>query len=283
MNKLTIKGLPPVEVYRPEGAYRPKKLDLTQVFIEPKWDGRWVRLDTRGDYPLAYGHDVSETHGTPTFLPRPLAERLAGFLPSASVVDGELVWPNHAAAEVQHALVTCPHVLEFRPFAVPIWEGDDLTLYSYSGGRSVVSNTLALPPRIVEVGVPSLEQVETIWKERWPTSEGLVIKRYWYQDWWKWKPVRTADLIVADFTIGTAGKWKGLPNAMLLCTMLGTDAGRCGNMSDMDRLAIPEHVGQVVEVAFDCLTCDGKLRFPRFVRWRDDKSPTACKELKEQV
>jgi len=70
---------------------------------------------------------------------------------------------------------------------------------------------------------------------------------------------------------------------MILTTGTGAPAGRCGNMDDVARCEIPQHVGEVVEVAFDKITRDNKLRFPRFVRWRPDKEASECKELKDQL
>ena len=37
-----------------------------------------------------------------------------------------------------------------------------------------------------------------------------------------------------------------------------------------------ELIGKVCEVAFDSIAANGKLRFPRFIRWRTDKNLKSC-------
>jgi DNA ligase-1 len=99
--------------------------------------------------------------------------------------------------------------------------------------------------------------------------------------WLKWKPVITVDLEVVDVEEGT-GKNVGRLGA-LVCS--GVDDGRtitvnCGSgFSDEQRVDIWSNramvVGQTVEVMADAVSKnqDGtySLRFPRFVRFRDDK------------
>lgn len=100
-------------------------------------------------------------------------------------------------------------------------------------------------------------------------------------DWMKWKPTNTVDLEVIDVEEGT-GRNVGRLGA-LVCA--GQDDGRdikvnCGSgFSDADRDNFWRDrdmvVGRTVEVLCDVITKnqDGtySLRFPRFVRFRDDK------------
>ena len=99
--------------------------------------------------------------------------------------------------------------------------------------------------------------------------------------WLKWKPVITVDLEVVDVEEGT-GKNVGRLGA-LVCS--GVDDGRTitvnvgSGFSDEQRVDIWSNrtmvVGQTVEVMADAVSKnqDGtySLRFPRFVRFRDDK------------
>lgn len=99
--------------------------------------------------------------------------------------------------------------------------------------------------------------------------------------WLKWKPTVTVDLEVTDVEQGT-GRNAGRLGA-LVC--MGTDNGKKisvnvgGGFSDSDRDGLWRDrdlvIGRTVEILCDVITQnqDGtySLRFPRFVRFRDDK------------
>jgi DNA ligase 1 len=118
--------------------------------------------------------------------------------------------------------------------------------------------------------------------------EGIMIKDYdapyeckRAMSWMKWKPTKTFDLVVVDIEEGT-GRNAGRTGA-LVCE--GTDDGKfirvnCGSgMSDEQRddywINRKKVKGQIAEVMADAVTKaeDGSysLRFPRLVRFRDDK------------
>jgi len=125
--------------------------------------------------------------------------------------------------------------------------------------------------------------------------EGIMIKDLdaYYEckrstSWMKWKPTLTVDLAVVDVQEGT-GKNKGRLGA-LVC--LGHDHGvdisvNVGSgFTDSDRHDYWDNcdslIGRTVEILCDAVTQNKdntySLRFPRFVRFRDDKSAVVIEE-----
>jgi DNA ligase-1 len=128
--------------------------------------------------------------------------------------------------------------------------------------------------------------------------EGIMIKdldAYYVckrsTSWMKWKPTLTVDLEVVDVQEGT-GKNKGRLGALIcaghdegvdISVNVGsgfTDADRHDYWDNCDSV-----IGRTAEVLCDSVTKnkDGtySLRFPRFVRFRDDKSAIMIQEIEE--
>ena len=92
-------------------------------------------------------------------------------------------------------------------------------------------------------------------------GEGVVAKYLndpFGAPWHKCKRIETFDLLVTD---------KSLPS-IRLSTIEGEGRGWCCARAAFDDIRI----GQIVEVSAFCITAKGKLREPRFVRIRHDKT-----------
>jgi len=124
-------------------------------------------------------------------------------------------------------------------------------------------------------------------------GEGLMIKNNavanYGKDWTKVKKEDTADAFIIGATSGK-GKYAGQIGALELAVYnKGSilSIGNCSGMDDSTRkkmtdMAIKkELLGKVIEVKFNEVTKNYKLRHPRFIRWRHDKSQIEC--LLEQL
>lgn len=115
--------------------------------------------------------------------------------------------------------------------------------------------------------------------ERYPDSEGWVVKDGNLLNWQKVKSEVTYDLRVVGFVDGREGKtgrMVGLVGGMILADATGTEVARVGTGISMDlRQQITDDkeswLGAVVEVEAQGLGKAGGLMHPRFVRKREDK------------
>jgi ATP-dependent DNA ligase len=108
---------------------------------------------------------------------------------------------------------------------------------------------------------PGAEFLEAILAEG---GEGVVAKKLdlpWGHAWHRCKRVETFDLRVTE-------KPLGLMALRLADPLTGEDRGKCPCFAGLENIA----VGSIVEVAAYALTKSGKLREPRFLRCRPDKS-----------
>lgn len=109
--------------------------------------------------------------------------------------------------------------------------------------------------------------------------EGYVFKNFNKQgtddkrNWRKWCAVRTATLVVVG-TIAGKGKYRGKVGSLVLADRSGTTLCSAGGFTDLQREALSDlDIGRCVEVAFKGVASKGRLRMPRFRRFRDDISP----------
>jgi hypothetical protein len=117
-------------------------------------------------------------------------------------------------------------------------------------------------------------------------QEGYVLKDGNLLNWRKLKVQQTLDAVVTGWTDGR-GKYAGLVGS-LVCSVYASDVdslieiANVGGMSDAERILMSDDpdavLGRVVEVEYQYVGACGRLRHPRFVRWRDDKQPHECRK-----
>jgi len=199
------------------------------------------------------------------------------FLPYNSILDGELFVGDHSmSSDVITTLKNHPDSLNYEVFAVPLLASKDKRLASYQSMRKIVVDNYPWPvPIIFQSGPTRQELLDWIADNG---AEGFVLKNYGYSVWWKLKPEHTVDAIVTGFIPGQ-GRHTGKVGS-LRCSVYDSDQlveiANVSGMKDDVRYALSDaDIGRVVEIQHDGVD-KTRLRFPRFLRWRDDKPAAEC-------
>jgi len=212
--------------------------------------------------------------------------------PIQCLVDCELWAPGKPASEVSHILSAGSEAGELRltPFAIPWLHGADARglkpedvsteLFQLFGSslRDAEAEALAEDSTIYKGQEYAVEQLRDLASLR--KLEGYVVKMGHWCDWWKVKPSLTVDAFVTAVQPGQ-GKHLGRVGAFEVAVFdkgsprVIAEVGT--GFSDTER----EHskqspIGRVMEVGYDSVGAKGSLRFPRFIRWRDDKPMNEC-------
>jgi len=220
------------------------------------------------------GLDIAGTLRDSAFYPA-----LVRAVPSHTSIMAELHVPDQRASQVRSALAHDRGKLELGVFAVPVCGGADLALCPLGWVSDLVTSWgLNFVPFEELDAMPTASQLLTHAKEL--GVEGWVLKQHNYQGWWKLKVERTMDVIVTGLKDGD-GRNLGLIGS-LQCSVSGpgglVEVASVGTgFSDLERVDLDTWcLGKVCEVRYQYVGDKGRLRHPRFLRWRDDKDPARC-------
>ena len=242
------------------------------VFIEEKIDGHRLQL-CRGE---AYGRSLS-AEGYWINKWGSLPDKIKSKAPKIPV-DGEIWWPGKEASDVATGLKDRNDELRFIGFRVcnkEMYPDEHLKMIEDMGIDTPFSLFIDyyLP-------LPNINSLLDMAKKR--KIEGWVIKEKYKSvfKWWKLKVSKTYDVIVTGFNIGTAGRYKDRIASIRCSVYDGEDLIEIANVSGMkDNVRfnlINKDIGRVIEVEANLFASQGRLKHPRFKRWRDDKNAKEC-------
>jgi len=273
------------------------------MWMQPKFDGRRTTLevDSLGSVGL-WGRklephlEMCRSYGLDE---HPDVQAAIQWAKPGTILDGELWVPDHDASDVI-TFVKDPDQwdkLRWTIFAVPMFKNKDLRAhdvveaYEQCGlERTSDDNPINLIQPTIKHDRFDIKHVVEFNQNPHPIeswllahkAEGLVFKFDNWRTWWKWKPTRTIDCVVLGFKPGE-GKFLGNTGAIVVGVYNDHgDAIEIASVSGMDdytRDMIDEDddLGRVCEVKYQYVGAGGRLRHPRFSRWRDDeKEPKEC-------
>lgn len=260
-----------------------------------KRDGHWTRLEidtTKPDRIVwnAYTSRPTAIGEKLVYCMSPLLTRIhsglcgLGVTRGQWVILGELFYPGFPASYVKTGLANCDTNAKFEAFAllkVPNTTHEELANWTLEN----TADTCAYH------GIPFVQfltnsesfadcSVELLFnKTVCEDNEGFVFKDGNLKNWRKWKPEKTIDLICTGFTDG-AGKYTNLIGSIEGSLADGRAVASVSGMDDQVRRDISFDknacIGRVFECKYQRVESKGRLRHPRFVRWRDDKRPEHC-------
>lgn len=281
---------------------------FTHERLKPKkWDGRWrdfahAKLDghrvtffKNEDGSLtAYGRevrpDLEMTRRFPRLLAHGLVRRFGTAAPPRSSMDCEVWSPGHPASHVPTAMREGSEPLAVTAFAMPWWDGKDLEDVRIDKIQDDFRGLVWDDDQFAQLH--PLEELlgDPPWDESWAEQklvqlalakglEGYVLKSMNYLGWCKVKAEETVDCVCTGVEPGK-GKYEGLVGSLEGSVYNGDElvvVANVSGMTDDERKAMSQSdAGRVFEVAYQYVGAKGKLRHPRFVRWRDDKPAKEC-------
>lgn len=277
-----------------------RRVPKEKLWVEEKHDG-WLSSFVRGNLYSRRGHELTGNF--------PEIVRDLGRLPGDPHLLGELVWVAPDGVQDQPAISSFaemdpeesveeqklhPGRAELILFDLLALKGEDVTSYPLGDRRRLLEK--------LAKGAGDRIELSDIWNfDRWPEvmessqskgGEGVVFKNM--DSSYSWAPLgereprpmgvwfkmktgikaRSDDFVVFAVARGEKGKM-----VASLGQFLGRRLYHVSNMSNLSREAEEEFSRRLrkglfaVEVGFQDRTRDGRLRFPKFIRFRPDLDP----------
>lgn len=268
--------LPQITTYDP---VRHRNIAFNYAHI--KKDGHMLKLQ-KGVNDQLYGW---------TKNPTDIAEKLkfckwydaALALPRGVSLLGEIWLPGHRSEAIKTAIKDENDRLQFDVFAIDNWRFND-ELHNRLHGMPLeevaeLSSSLGFP-FIPYFDHPfTIEQLQKAQRDNNAGIEGFVLKNGNLLDWVKLKPRKTLDVVVTRLLPGQ-GKYNMQVGSLVCNTSEGYEVASVSGMNDRQRQWMTNHsdeiLGHVIEVEYQNVGANGRLRHPAFVRVREDKEINQC-------
>jgi ATP-dependent DNA ligase len=258
--------------------------DASEWALEGKFDGWRTLVSINGDVGLYGGRNGATYTGKVPYI----EESLRAALPPDTLVDGELISASGTAGGVQtimaaggaHKPNAFSPALTLVVFDVILLNGADVKALPYSNRRSLLemiqwpTHTYLSPvgecseanhQRMLELGLEG-----SVLKRR--TSPYMPGARS--RDWLKMKFVDSEDCEIIGFEQGEGASNQHQLGAFVVKLPTGVETTiKIPTKRDVEAVtADPDAFrGRIVEVAHNGVMASGKLRHPRFLRWREDR------------
>lgn len=266
------------------------------LVIEPKLDGTRILVHVAEDGVHFYTRRGEDHIGKLPQLTKELSELpvdtwLDGELVSLSQKDGKIVCEWGTVTSVLGSKL--PHIhadtLTYVAFDIMKMDGHDVRTLPLSDRRSLLERLLAKFEWDRVTIIPQVEASEKAHQVMLDLGyEGSMVKdpnaRYASgkrgYGWDKIKPTVEVEGVIIGFKPGE-GSFTGLVGALIFGQFQDgkmVERGKCSGMDFATRQHISqnpdEYLGRVITVKHEGTTKHGNLRFPRFMRFRDDREAT---------
>lgn len=289
-----------------------EKLDGSRYVLHIDYDGL-CRLYSRRDFPrIEKAANVPHITGRRpelTALGTVMDPRLLRPYPGfeGTVLDGEIKLPGSTfLSETTGIMNMLPAnaiaeqgrvgLLHFTVFDMPFMRGIDMRPYKYRDRRVQLIGLLRMinNPHISVVSAWQADKRAFYDQVLSRGGEGIVLKHInscYGENWVKRKKYTDVSVFVTDFqrgrpskVVGTAvGKYEHTLGALIVSVYDGDrlyEMGRCSGMDDATRDAVwanrDAYMFKVCDVRAQEVSPHGRLREPRFLRWRDDLDIREC-------
>lgn len=205
-------------------------------------------------------------------------------LPRGVSLLGELWLPGERSEGIKTAIKEENDKLQFDVFAIDNWRFNDdvhnrLRELSLEETSSLAESVgFSFIPYFVPPLANDVAELQRAHKTN-PNIEGFVLKNGNLLDWVKLKPRKTLDVVVTRLLPGQ-GKYLNQVGSLVCETSEGYEVANVSGMNDRQRQWMTNHsdeiLRRVIEVEYQNVGANGRLRHPAFVRIREDKEPNQC-------